>query len=320
MENLPRQVPRNATTSRSKVVASPSERSEFLRSSLAGLLRFIRKKRLWPEVQGDLSSWIFFMHGFKEKKPGLEDALEPRYGECAIVEAVKFMDELLGPGMDLRRTEKAMGQSQKISEEKVPGIVEAHRRGTLTGFHSMLSESMSDIVAAWGIPSDISQGMDLSLDRVVKTMRATRATLGCVALHNEHPFVLIPRAQRGHRQAVLDLVKADKLFLHDSSCTGVIRAAELQDDHKFMEQLKRALEYEPRIRLREVQHVYYYILVMIEQQGIPVPALDELWQVLDPVGTEYPSLSAFARDFQRRREDFLKIVSSAEAEVRVADN
>ncbi len=116
------------------------------------------------------------------------------------------------------------------------------------------------------------------------------------------------------------LLCLSKLFLHDSSCTGVTRAAVLQDDHKFMEQLKRALEYEPRIRLREVQHVYYYILFMFEQQGIPVPALDELWQVLDPVGTEYPSLSAFARDFQRRREDFLKIVSSAEAEVRVADN
>ena len=89
----------------------------------------------------------------------------------------------------------------------------------------------------------------------------------------------------------------------------MIRTAELQDDHKFMEQLKRALEYEPRIRLRDVQHVYYYILFLFEQQGVPLPTLDELWQVLDPVGTAYRSLSAFARDFQRRREDFSKIVS-----------
>lgn len=39
-----------------------------------------------------------------------------------------------------------------------------------------------------------------------------------MAIHEVHPAMLIARASKGDRQATLDLIKVDKLFLHDR-CT-----------------------------------------------------------------------------------------------------
>jgi hypothetical protein len=222
MSNVSQQRAENPTTSRSKVVASWSEKSRFLRLSLADLLRFIRRKRLWPEVEGDLSSWIFWMHGFREERCG-SGPLEPRYDQAAAADAGTFLAQLLGPGMDAQKIEISRAQSQRITDEKVSKMIEAQRSGNQDGFQSVFSEAASALMDAWKIPPSFSQCFGLTFEQAIKLGRATRATLVCVALHNEYPLVLIARASKGDRRAVLDLVRVDSLFMHDPCCFDTIK-------------------------------------------------------------------------------------------------
>jgi hypothetical protein len=71
-----------------------------------------------------------------------------------------------------------------------------------------------------------------------------------------HPLLLIARASKGDRRETLDLVKADKLFLHDRCTEKVIKDAELRNDHSFLQQLARAQNYRSKLRVREIQHLY----------------------------------------------------------------
>jgi hypothetical protein len=43
-----------------------------------------------------------------------------------------------------------------------------------------------------------------------------------------------------------------------------------------------------------------------------------LWRILDPQGRQYRSLSAFERDFQRRRKAFERIIIDIDAETKNA--
>jgi len=71
------------------------------------------------------------------------------------------------------------------------------------------------------------------------------------------------------------------------------------------------MEYRPKLSGRMVHHIYFYVLFLLEELGVQLPTMHELWQVLDPHGREYDSLSAFERDFQRRREAFTQMLSHA---------
>jgi hypothetical protein len=97
------------------------------------------------------------------------------------------------------------------------------------------------------------------------------------------------------------------------------KGAELQDDHKFLEQLKRAVGHQPTLRRRDLFHVYYYIFALLELSGVSLPTLEELWNTLDPLGREYDSLSAFEKDFQRRRQVFRRMLAAADAEIPVQE-
>jgi hypothetical protein len=146
-------------------------------------------------------------------------------------------------------------------------------------------------------------------------LRAARAMAVCMAIHEVHPAWLIARASKGDRQATLDLIKVDKLFLHDSCTEKVIRDAELRNDHSFLQQLARAQTYRPKLRVREIQHLYFYSLFLLEQEGnMRLPVGHKLLRVLDPHAREYDSLDAFERDFQRRRKAFEKMLNDMASE------
>jgi hypothetical protein len=70
----------------------------------------------------------------------------------------------------------------------------------------------------------------------------------------------------------------------------VIRDAELRNDHSFLQQLARAQIYQPKLRVRKIQHLYFYTLLLLEQEGnMRLPAGHKLWRILDPRGREYSS-------------------------------
>jgi hypothetical protein len=256
------------------------------------------------------------MHGFREERRD-DGSLEPRYIKATDPELETILNELLGPGMDVRKITVSTARSQRISDEMVRRISQAQQHGNRDNVQSLVSQAALELMDAWGIPHSFSRSLGLSFDRIVKLIRATRATLMCVLLHSEHPLVLITRASKGDRQAVLDLVRADNLFMHDRCCVGVIKKAELQDDHVFVKQLKTAVSYQATPHRRNVMHILFYILLLLELRGVSLPTLQELWFTFDPHGREYESLSAFEKDFQRRRNDFGRMLAAAEVEVPV---
>jgi hypothetical protein len=266
-------------------------------------------------MKGELSSWILQMYGFRESKFEGGGSLESRYGESAMLAAAQLVNRGFGPGVDVREEERRMAEGRKIANKKVPGILVALRTGDLDAVHSEFSKLMSGILDAAEVPHELYESMDLSHDGLIKQIRSTRALVLSMALLNEHPIVVMKRAANGDRRAVLDLVKIDSLFLHDSCCNAVIRHAELQEDEKFLDQLRRAVGYQCRLHSRDVKRVYYYILFTIEASGVSLPTLKELWSTVDPLGRDYDSLFAFERAFQRQRLVFDRMVESAAAEI-----
>lgn len=280
---------------------------------LAGFLRSVRRKRKWPTVHGDLSSWILKLHGIEEMSP--DGSLQMRYQRAVGVDSVHLMDKLLGPGMDSRKMEASLSEAQRISDSMAARMRAAQPDGTTHHFKSLYSGTCLQLMGALGVPPTISQQLEFTVEETVKMNRAWLATLTCMALHNEHPIVLIRRAYKGDRRAVLDLVRADSLFMHDCCCTGVIRQAELQNDSRFLEQLKKAVGRKTRLRRRDVMHLYCYVLIALEQLGFPIPTHEEVWNAIDSHGREhgreYETLWAFERDFRRRRCDLIEMLGEA---------
>src|SRR5450755_1813142 len=101
----------------------------------------------------------------------------------------------------------------------------------------------------------------------LKMLRANRALAMCLSLHEAHPLLLMVRAAKGDRQAALDLIKVDKLFLHDRCTENLIKKAGLQNDRAFMRQLARAQVFVPKLSTREIQRLYFYQLFLMEQGG-----------------------------------------------------
>ena len=251
------------------------------------------------------------MHGVKKQK-SKGGVLKP-IDEGVVHASTQFVNQWLSPEGDVRQAQRSIAQTKKIADAQVPKIVEAHRNGDLERFGTLTSHATTELMSVAGIPATLFPG-GLSLEQFSQLWRAMRASVFCWVLHNQHPLVLIKRALKGDREAVLKLVKADKLFLQDSSCAATIKKAELQGDRGFEKQLAKAIEYQPTIRRREILQLYFQILFLLEGQAVQLPTLNELWSTLDPHGKEYDSLSAFERDFQRRRQDFNKIFKEADEE------
>jgi hypothetical protein len=305
------------TTFRSKVVASPNIMSRLLRQALAAVVRLARigRSKSWPILEGDLSSWIYDVHSMIEKESDDGAFGECRFDEARACAAVEFLCSTLGPDMDVRGLKRLDVEFQRIGQEKGPELRRAFGRGDLDEFNLQFSKVLSEMTNASRTPSTFFQEQGFSFESYIRLQCATGAILGCMAIHDEHPLLLLTRASKGDRQAVLDLVKVDKLFMHDSVCSPVIRKAEFEQDRAYLAQLKGALQYKRKFRRRDIMRLYFYLLAILESQHIPIPPMEDLWSILDPLGSEYKSLSAFEKDFQRRRQIFFEMIATLEKEV-----
>ena len=182
--------------------------------------------------------------------------------------------------------------------------------------NSILPQKAAQLLDVWGVPREFYSVDDISVTTVRQQLRSLRALLVCFQINKIHVLTLIARAEKGQRQAVLDLVKVDRMFLHDPCTDAVIRQAEMLNDRYFLDQLTRAQEYRFKPKTRALYRLYLHLLLLIERFGLPLPTMHELWKILDPRAREYESLQSFERDVERRRVDFDQMVADAEKELR----
>ena len=69
------------------------------------------------------------------------------------------------------------------------------------------------------------------------------------------------------------------------------------------------------ISRRDLQHIYFDLLFLLEALGQALPRTDELQRLLDPQGVIFEGVYAFERDLQRQREHFIKMIAEAHAEL-----
>jgi hypothetical protein len=167
----------------------------------------------------------------------------------------------------------------------------------------------------WKIGVDVSKvrnyfleqsGIELAADITAPhLLRVVRVIARCFEILKASPFTLIERARAGHRDdAVLDLVKIDKLFLHDSCTRRVISEAERQEDHLFLQQLSRAVRYPPRSGSKIVVRCLLYILFQLE---IELPKYSDFQGWFDAEGKIFPGEYAFEKFVQRCRSEFERL-------------
>jgi len=305
------------TNPTSNFVGSELQRSRAVRSFLAGLLR--RLRRVVPvestEEKGTLSAWIFSMHGIAQDASNPHKHTTRRYSETAFGQLVDWMGKVFSPYLNPRMIERAKVQSEELQKETVDSLRQIPN-ADLQDLNSILPEKAARLLDVWGVPREFYSVDDISVGTVRQQLRSLRALLVCFQINKIHVLTLIARAEKGQRQAVLDLVKVDRMFLHDPCTDAVIRQAEMLNDRYFLDQLTRAQEYRLKPKVRALHHLYLHLLFMIERFGVPLPTMHELWRILDPRTTEYESLQSFERDVERRRIDFDQMVADAEKELR----
>jgi len=261
-----------------------------------------------PTVRGDLSSWILQLHGVTTDDASHK--LEGSSSAPSVSSLTKWMATIAGPESDPTKTRARLAKLQEVKDSRTSQELASLYRKNRREFDSQFKRRALKVKDVANIPDGLPALSGLaSFEESLKILRANRALVVCLSLHEAHPLSLIARAAKGDRQAALDLIKVDKLFLHDR-CTGnLIKKAELQNDHAFMKQLARAQIFVPKLSTREMQRLYFYQLFLTEQAGIQLPTQHELWRILDPRGRQYRSLSAFERDFQRRRKAFERMLN-----------
>jgi hypothetical protein len=141
--------------------------------------------------------------------------------------------------------------------------------------------------------------------------RSARAAALCLLLYKTDPTVVMNRARNGDVQAVLNLIRLDRLFLTDSSTARVIRQAEFKNDRAFFRKLATAVKYTPRLGWKKGCRLYLYILFAM---AAPLPQLAKLQLRVDPDGTRFRSFSAFERFVQRCGKDFEDIHANSSTE------
>jgi hypothetical protein len=179
-------------------------------------------------------------------------------------------------------------------------MMAAAKAGDFAAFDATYTEGAKRVAQLWA--PDFTPPFPVTFDSAVQVNRAVRATVVCMVLLRVHPWTLIVRALQGEQNAVLNLVRADKLFLQDRCTQNVIRQAGLRNDVQFMARLAGAQQYQPWLYRRDLIHIYFTLLFTLELGGQPLPRIDELQRLVDPEGRVFAGLYAFEKDLQRQRE------------------
>jgi hypothetical protein len=243
---------------------------------------------------------------------------------CALTAKISRQSNLIIEGEAALRTLGPEASPEKIREKFVAanalklssyftGMMAAASGEDFATFDTAFTELAKRAANLWA--PDFESPFPVSFGAAVRMNRALRVTLVCTVLQRVHPLTLIARALKGDQEAVLDLVKADKLFLPDRCTQNVIRDAGLRNDQQFIGRLAGAQKYQPRLRRRDLIHIYFNLLFVLELAGQPLPRMDELQRLVDPEGREFGGVYAFEKDLQRQRELWTKMWTEALSEL-----
>jgi hypothetical protein len=251
------------------------------------------------DLEGEVSAWLrecfakpvqFERHNIPEQNKGAVQREVMREFFAITADPRKKEEMQIGSLLegayseDLNRTLEALQRGDHSAAEKI---------------RAELVERLSPIFAKQVTKESIS-----ALGRFVARGRASRVAALCMVLYKKNPLSLIEQAQEGNREAVLKLIKLDKLFLTDSCTAQVIRRAELQNDRIFLGQLARAVTYKPKTNWRQGCRLYIYMFCMLR---VEMPSLTALWHRVDPDGKHFASIDAFEKFVERSRKEFDRI-------------
>ena len=278
---------------------------DFLLTAVEWTLREDGRGLQYP-VEGEISNWI-------------EQA-----GQKPIQEGLYAAQATTGRTVerDVFRQSLALSVDPRIEEEKrlatlLSNISPEDAQRLSSALHSNdvkgVQAAQSAIVDKLG--RQVTEGMTparaAAFAAMVGRCRAGRAAALCRLLYKTDPIVLINRARNGDVQALLNLIKVDRLFLTDSCTAKVIRQAEFQNDRPFFRKLATAVNYSPRLGWKKGCRLYLYILFAM---AAPLPPLVKLQLRVDPDGTRFRSFSAFERFVQRCGKDFENIQANSSTE------
>ena len=271
--------------------------AEFYLTFVDWLLR--DEIKLMGDLEGEISAWLrdalakpvkFDRHNVPEQNKGAAQRELMREMIALMVHPQKKEEIQIGNLMAsidsdaLNRTLEALQHGDKPAAEKI--------RADLVKELSQGFKKQASVERVSALASLAARG------------RALRAGAMCMALYKENPLWLIEQARGGNREAVLKLVKIDKLFLTDSCTSHVIRRAELQIDRIFLGQLARAVTYRPKTNWRVGCRFYIYMLCIL---GLEMPSLMTLWHRVDPDGKHFASFDAFEKFVERSRKELDRI-------------
>jgi hypothetical protein len=301
---------KNKPTKRnSQFVASEEARSRATRQLLAGLWRSVRRQLPVPEGSEGISLWICQLSGLGAlhlNGPNIETDESHIEAEAAL--------RALGPEASPEKiSEKFAATNALKASPYYQDMMAAASGEDFAKFDTAFTELAKRAGDLW--TPGFEPPFPVSFDTGVQINRALRVTVVCTVLQRVHPLTLIAQALKGDQEAVLDLVKADKLFLTDRCTQKVIRDAGLRNDQQFMGRLASAQKYQPRLRRRDLVRIYFNLLFLLEWAGQPLPRIDELQRLVDPEGREFGGIYAFEKDLQRQRELCTKMWAEALSEL-----
>jgi hypothetical protein len=274
--------------------------AEFYLTIVEWLLR--DEMKFLVEPGGEISAWL--KDGFA-KPVQFERHNIPEQKKDAVQREV--MRELFAITADPRKKQEIQIGSllEGVYPEGLNRTLEALQRGDHPAAEKIRAEMVGKLVEKFR--KQATKESMSALGSLVARGRASRAGAFCMLLYRENPLSLIEQARSGNPEAVIKLIKIDKLFLTDSCTSQVIRRAELQNDRSFLGQLTRAINYKPKTGWRQGCRLYMYILFML---GAKMPSLTALWSRVDPEGTKFGTFDAFEKFVERSRKEFTQIKGS----------
>ncbi len=271
--------------------------AEFYLTLIDWLLR--DEMSLLGDLEGEISAWLrdAFAKPIKFERHNI-----PEQNKGAVQR--ELMREMIDLMVDPQKKEEIqIGKlTASIDSEALNQTMEALQRGDKAAAEKIradLVETVSQRFKKQATRESVS-----ALGRLAARGRASRAGAMCMALYKENPLGLIEQARSGDRQAVLKLIKIEKLFLTDSCTSQVIRRAELQHDRIFLGQVARAVTYKPKTNWRVGCRFYIYMLCTL---GVEMPSLMTLWHRVDPNGHHFKSYDAFEKFVERSRKELDRI-------------